>query len=341
MKFGKMKGFVAATLVAMASLAAQGGRAEAETLRFLTWKAQAAGDAQAITIQWLADEFNRRSGGKDKIEVMWGGSAASIREMPEAIAGGIGIMGDIALPYYMDKFILNNAAGYFLPQPKSPVELAEMMMRWTATYPQFDAEFAKYNLKAISWRPLEDYGMLCREPVRSIADLKGKRIRSYGTAYPALIEALGATPVSVTTTEAYEALERGILDCTPTGLSYAHGFKYDEVAKYYSAIPLGSSYGQAIVVNLSMFNKLSDDSKALLLNLGEQYPIHYATVLNQIADKVRADWDEKGVEYIPFPPNALADVVNDPKIKEIRETWIKKASEMGLPAEKLAAELEY
>lgn len=334
------RGFIVALALSTA-VCLSAGTAQAKTYRWVTWKAKGAGDAMALTTKWFADEFAKRTGGKEKIEVMWGGSAASIRETPDAISAGVGAMGDIALPYFMDKFVLNNAAGYFVPQPLSAIELAESMERWHEIYPQFDNEFAKYKLKAIAWRPLEAYGLLCTKPVRNLADLKGKRIRSYGTAYPALIEALGATPVSVTTTEAYQALERGILDCTPTGLSYAHGFKYDEVAKYYTALPLGSSYGQVIAMNLDAYNSLDEVTREILVGLGREYSIKYVVELNKVAEQVRAGWKKKGVEYISFPKDGLREIVENKGVQAIRQKWIGRATELGVPAEKIADELRF
>ncbi len=62
------------------------GSASAETLKYLTWKAKSAGEAHAATLQWFADEFEKRTGGKHKIEIFWGGSVAEIRAIPEALA---------------------------------------------------------------------------------------------------------------------------------------------------------------------------------------------------------------------------------------------------------------
>lgn len=315
--------------------------AHAQTLRWLTWKTQNAGDSMAANIQWFADEFASRTGGKHKINVMWGGTGASIRENPDAISSGIGHIGDIVLPYYMDKFLLNNAASYFLPQPMSTIELADAMERWSAKYPQFSEEMARYNLRVIGYRPLEDYGLLCTKPVRTLEDMRGKRIRSYGSAYPALFKALGATPISTTTTEAYEALERGILDCTPTGLTYADSFKYDEVAKYYTTIPFGSSYGQFIVMNLKKYNALDEETRNILDSIGEENAQNFVDSLNILADKVRSGWKDKGVEYIPFPADGLKDVLQDEGIQKLRQAWIKRATKAGIPGNEIAKEFMF
>jgi TRAP-type transport system periplasmic protein len=73
--------------------------ASADTLKFLTWKAKSAGEAHAATLQWFADEFEKRTGGKHKIEIFWGGSVAGIRAIPEALESGVGDLGDVVAPY--------------------------------------------------------------------------------------------------------------------------------------------------------------------------------------------------------------------------------------------------
>ena len=209
--------------------------------------------------------------------MFWGGSVAKDKEIPDFLSGGAADMGDIITPYFPDKFPLNNAVGYFIPQPHSTIEIAEMMEYWYRAYPQFEQELAKYNLKTIGFRPLEDYGIICTKPIHSVEDFKGKRIRTYGFAYPAFVQALGATPVSMSSSDGYEALQRGILDCSPIGPSLAHGWKYDEVAKYYIEVPIGASFGHMITMNLNSYKKLDDQTRSILDGLGREYAMRYTT----------------------------------------------------------------
>lgn len=316
-------------------------QAQADTFKWITFKPQGAGDAQSISTQWFVDEFKKRTGGQHEIEVFWGGSVAKTREIPETLAAGVGDFGDIVTPYFPDKFPMNNAVGFFIPQPKSTLEIAEMMEGWHEKYPQFGEELAKHNLKAIGFRPLESYGLLCTSPVRSAEDLKGKRIRTYGFAYPALVEALGATPVSVATSEAYEALERNILDCTPIGPALAHGWKYDEVAKYYIEIPLGASFGHLIAMNLNTYMSMDDETRGVVDQLGKDYAKAYSDELNKTIAQVRAGWPDKGVEVIEFPVEELTSVIGDERIQSVRNEWISRADAAGVPSAEIVKELSF
>lgn len=304
--------------------------AHAVTLKWITFKPQNANDAQSISTKWFVDEFKKRTGGKSHIQMFWGGSVANSKEIPDALSGGAGDIGDIITPYFPDKFPLNNAVGYFIPQPKSTIEVAELMEYWHRVYPQFDQELAKYNLKAIGYRPLENYGIICTKPIHSLADFKGKRIRTYGFAYPALVQALGGTPVSMSSADAYEALQHGILDCSPIGPSLAHGWKYDEVAKYYVDVPLGASFGHLIAMNLNSYKKLDEQTRSILDGLGREYAMRYTTELDIIGKKVRQGWKKKGVTVIKLPKDSFTKLVSFPAVQAVRKKWTEKAKAAGL-----------
>jgi TRAP-type C4-dicarboxylate transport system substrate-binding protein len=315
--------------------------AQADTLKWITFKPQNANDAQSITTQWMVDEFKKRTGGKHEFQVFWGGSVAKAKEIPDALSGGAGDIGDIITPYFPDKFPLNNAVGFFIPQPKSTIEVGLLMERWHTEYPQYDEELKKYNLKTIGFRPLGNYGIICTKPIKSLADFKGKRIRTYGFAYPALVEALGGTPVSMSSSDGYEALQRGILDCSPIDPVLAQGWKYDEVAKYFINVPIGASFGHMITMNRKSYDKLDPQTRAILDGLGREYTVKYAVEMEILTDQIVQGWKKKGVTIINLPKAEFAKVVDFPAVKAVREKWIKRAKELGVPAEKIAEELTF
>ena len=332
---------LAAALAAAVFAGGLSASADAKTYKWITFKPKGAGDAQAVTTQWFADEFAKRTGGKHKIEIFWGGSVAKVKEVPKFLQAGAGDFGDIVTPYFQDQFPLNNAVGFFIPQPHSTIEIASMMERWHTVYPQFDAEMKKYNLKTIGFRPLENYGVLCTKPVKTLADFKGMRIRTYGFAYPPLVEAMGGVPVSMGTTSAYEALQRGILDCTPIGPVLARGWKFDEVAKYYIDISFGASFGHMITMNRKTYDEMDEVTRDIVEGLGREYSVKYAVELDIATQKVHDAWKKMGVEIVPFPKAELAKVVSDPGVKKVRAKWIERANSLGIPADAIAAELKF
>jgi TRAP-type C4-dicarboxylate transport system substrate-binding protein len=321
--------------IAAVVLALLAGPASAKELKYITFKPQSANDAQSITMQWFADEFKRRTGGKHTMKIFWGGSVAGIKEVPDALETGVGDIGDLVAPYFQDQFLLNNIVTFFSPQPRSEIELGEKLIEWYEQYPQFDEEMKKYNLKIVGWRPLENYGIICTKPVKSADDLKGLRIRTYGHALPRLFEALGATPVSMSTPEAYEALERNILDCSPIGVTLARGWRYEEVAKYFVKLPLGANWGHYITMNRKSYDALDDQTRAILEGLGREYVVHYVSVLNRLTQQILKEWEGMGVKVLPFPAGPVAKAVQSEGVQKVRREFIERATAKGIPAAEL------
>lgn len=338
-----IKSTLRATAISLLGLSALIGAqmAQADTFKWITFKPQSAGDAQVRSTEWMVDEFAKRTGGKHKIQMFWGGSVAKTREVPEALGAGLGDFGDIVTPYFPDNLALNNAVGFFIPQPNNVLEIANLMSQWYEKYPQFSQELARNNLKAIGFRPLEEYGLLCTQPVNSLEDLKGRRIRTYGFAYPAMFEALGATPVSISTAETYEAMERNIIDCTPIGPALARAWKYDEVAKYYIELPIGASFGHIIAMNLDTYYSMDSQTQKIVDAIGHEYASTYAAMLNDDVQKVRQLWKgELAVNVTPFSSEGLNDIINNDKVQAVRNEWKKRAIQFGIPAEEITSALE-
>ncbi len=57
------------------------------------------------------------------------------------------------------------------------------------------------------------YLLFCREPVRNLEEMKGKRIRTAGSTVSQWVEKVGGIPVNVPSSEMYTGLDRGSLDC--------------------------------------------------------------------------------------------------------------------------------
>jgi TRAP-type C4-dicarboxylate transport system substrate-binding protein len=296
-----------------------------------------------VTTQWFADELERRTNGDYKIRIHWGGSLAGPNEIPTAIENGTGDIGDVITPYFPDLLPINNAISFHVPQPLSTVEVGLYMTYWHEIHPEFAAELAKYNMIAVGMRPLESYGILCTKPVRSVEEFKGLRLRSYGFAIPAVVEALGAVPVAMSTNDTYEGLSRGIIDCSPIGPTLARGWKFDEVAKYYVDVPLGASWGHLITMNKAKFDSLPENIQYEIRSIGREYLVRYTTEMLKQDEEIRAAWKgDLGVEVIPFDGAAFTRMVlASPAVKKVREQWAEKVKATGFDPAGVMATLSF
>ena len=62
-------------------------------------------------------------------------------------------------------------------------------------------------------------------------------------------------------------------------MTLARGWRFEEVAKYFIRFPLGANWGHYIAVNLESYEKLDDQTRAILHGLGREYLVEYVNTL--------------------------------------------------------------
>ncbi|MGR3742826.1 MAG: TRAP transporter substrate-binding protein DctP [Pseudooceanicola nanhaiensis] len=319
---------------AVAALALSGPFAAPAAAKTLTWGEHLPEccSMYAEGLKWMVDEVAKRSDGDLEIDVTWGGVLATVGEVPTAVETGVIDMGNVVTPYFPDQFVVNNAIPFFWPQPKSQAELGELMLKWHDAYPAFAEELAKYNLHMVSVRPLPPYGMICTSPIRTLDDFKGKRIRSYGVALPAMLEAVGAVPVGMADVEAYEAMSNNVLDCSVADIALVDAFHLEEVGKYFIDVPMGASWGHILVINQDVYDGLSDEEKALLDAMKQDHLDALLKFFGEAETAVKEKWKTEGtVEIIDFPDDVfLKATLENPNVQAVRNSWKERAMGAGM-----------
>jgi TRAP-type C4-dicarboxylate transport system substrate-binding protein len=126
-------------------------------------------------------------------------------------------------------------------------------------------EFQKINAVAMGGFTGSPYAIYCRDPIKSVADLKGKRIRGTGGGVE-LFNMAGAVPVAATLTEAVSLLQRGGLDCMWGVWEWLKTFGYGDFAKNVVDYPFGIT-GPALgmMLNRTTWNGMTLEQKKLHL----------------------------------------------------------------------------
>ncbi len=115
---------------------------------------------------------------------------------------------------------------------------------------------ARFSAKVLAIWPFGAQVLFCSQPIRTLDDLRGQRVRSFTASMSALLERLGATPVTLSFPEVYPALQRGIASCGITSPTSANTGKWPEVTTH--LLPLSVSGAvQAHLVNLAWWNRLT------------------------------------------------------------------------------------
>jgi TRAP-type transport system periplasmic protein len=99
-----------------------------------------------------------------------------------------------------------------------------------AVMPELNKELERFNVRIIATYPFPAQVFFCRDPITSLADVKGRRVRTPGGSQNDFIQAIGGQPVAIGFPEVYSALERGVVDCAVTGTATGNGARWYEVA---------------------------------------------------------------------------------------------------------------
>ncbi|MFA6968080.1 TRAP transporter substrate-binding protein [Bosea sp. (in: a-proteobacteria)] len=121
----------------------------------------------------------------------------------------------------------------------------------------------RFGVKALALWPFGPQVFFCNQEIKSLADMKGLKVRSFTASMSTLLGQLGATPVTLSFPEVYPALQRGVASCGVTSPTSANTGKWPEVTKFVLPLSVSGSV-QAHLVNLAWYEKLPATQKAAL-----------------------------------------------------------------------------
>ncbi len=143
--------------------------------------------------------------------------------------------------------------------------------------------------------------------VRSPEDIKGLKIRVPSRNTGLLVEAWGATPVSMPVSEIYNSLQTGVIDGAMIDTTATRAFRLGEVANYLTVGMETTNSPFFILANRQAFNDLSDVDKKALLDAGKEASfLANQTQLKVAADGVTAFKEMPGHEVIELSPEEAA-----------------------------------
>lgn len=188
----------------------------------------------------------------------------------------------------------------------------------------------KYNAKLLMVYSFPSQQLYCNMGGKSnknvhLADLKGKKIRTYSTTLGDFIEGLNASAVTIAFAEVVPALQKGVADCGITGTEPAYNAKWWQVVTHNIRVRLGYA-ATVLAMNMDTWNSLNDDTRKLMTaeiaKLEDEI-----WVSTKIADKQGMDCNASGPcslgkpgGMVPVEPNAA----DKAQLREIVQNYVVK-----------------
>lgn len=182
------------------------------------------------------------------------------------------------------------------------------------------------------WNNAPNVIFTASKPIRTLADLNGLKIRVPSRNAGLVVEAWGATPVSMPAPEIYNAMQTGVIDGAMTDATTLGAFKLAEVINYITVGMETTISSFFMIMNRDSFNDMSEDHKKVVVDAGREAAVNGNAAWLGIADKALSGFAAaEGKEVITLSDDEAAkfNAASAPVV----ETVIAEAEAEGIAAQ--------
>jgi TRAP-type mannitol/chloroaromatic compound transport system substrate-binding protein len=254
------------------------------------------------TVTPFAKCVSDASGGRMEIQAFGGGVLHPVSDTLDSVRDGIVQMAMIWPGFWAGKNPVFALAG---SRPGDPITtFSEGFYRAARLH---DVVAAAYEGEGVKSLGAFDFGpseiLNSNVEIRSLEDFQGKRIRAAGIGATFYNE-LGASAVTLTGTEIYQALQLGTVDMAEfNDWMVNKDMGFHEVTKFViePVLHTGSVEDKDLIVNPAAWESLPEDLQNIVMACRDQ-----ARFLSSIAygignDRAKQEWLEAGVQIINLP----------------------------------------
>ena len=121
----------------------------------------------------------------------------------------------------------------------------------------------KFGVKILTMQSFQAQILYCRDELKGLADMKGRKVRSSGVSQSDFLSAIGASAIPMSFTEVQQGLQKGVIDCAITGTLGGYSAKWWEGAKYLYTLPINFAAG-VTAVNIKAWNAMDASDRKVI-----------------------------------------------------------------------------
>jgi TRAP-type C4-dicarboxylate transport system substrate-binding protein len=264
-------------------------------------------DNNEVWMNVFKEEVEKATGGAYRVDAYPGGQLGSLPRSLEGVALGT-IEVTITIAEFMGgldkRFGVISVPGVF-DDPMHGFRTVQ------------DPEFVRAYWTLGEAKGIKLVGMYCptdtnyvfRSPVRSIADFKNKKIRTFPSAIEReTLAVFGATPAPMSLEEVMPAIQQGVIDGSKSGMTVFATFKYQAAARY--AIRTNETMiCTPVVASKVWFDKLPPNAQNAVLQgakIADRKAQDFSTGFNE---ESYVEWVKGGGELAKLTPAERADMM--------------------------------
>jgi len=213
--------------------------------------------------------------------------------------------------------------------PNVAVKVMDHLM---ATNPSFQKEWTTQNAIYFSATTSDSYQLFTKFPVKTLADLKGRKILAAGSV-GVWVEGLGATFVNSGIPAMYNAVQTGVGEGVLLIPSGAIPIKLHEVAPYVTYIDMGAVTFGAFAVNKKRWDSLPKEVQDVLRPIAQEYAAENIRIVKDREAKGLARIKKEGAKIYTLPPDERKRWAEH--LPNIAKKWVEANEKKGVPARQI------
>ena len=289
-----------------------------------------------IIVPWIK-MVEERTKGAVKIKPYYSATLCPVAESFDNTAAGVV---DISESYTFGvpgRFALSEML--MIPEMGFPTSLSASRALWHLynTFPEVRAEYAGVKVLWLMATPSAKLNTK-KKAVRRLEDLKGLKIAVSGSTMVKVGNALGLSPVTMSTNDLYEAGDKGVIDGFVRPVELLVARKLSEIANYVTEADLGHDLF-FVVMNQKKWDSLSPEVQKVFNELSGDWAVDFAgTEWDKFDNEAATTVKAKGIEFITLPPQEHAKWVK--LLAPIKDEYAKDLEAKKLPGKKIIEDLK-
>jgi TRAP-type C4-dicarboxylate transport system substrate-binding protein len=286
--------------------------------------------------EFYIPEANRRLAANGRHKIVWteayGGTLAKVGGVLEAVRSGVAEMGFVYTIFEPANLPLL-AVSFIAPfGSDNVVDATDISREMHEKLPELRAQWSKHNQVFLGAVATDTNYLLTKFPVKSIDDVKGRKLGGAGTV-SLWLSGVGAVPVQGNFATHFNNIKTGVYDGLigfTTGMFPA---KLHQVAPYATKVNFGSLQMGAISINKALHEKLPAEVRKTLREVGRDYSTKVSRTMLGLAKIFEKKMGQMGTKFSQLPAAERKRWAMT--MPNIAKNWVDRNEKRGLAAKKV------
>ncbi|MBU1611760.1 MAG: TRAP transporter substrate-binding protein [Proteobacteria bacterium] len=280
--------------------------------------------SQSIVAEEWCKELESRTGGKVKVNYFPGQTLVKAPQLYDAVVEGIADISFGVLAYHRGRFPVMAAIDLPLGYTSGVVA--------TKITNDVYAKFKPKSFDDVQVMYFHGHGPglphTAKKPIVKLEDWKGMKLRATGNSAK-IVTALGGTPVAASMNEAYQSIQKGVVDGGMYPIDTNKGFKLGEVVDFCTeAFPIAYTTAFYVVMNKDKWASLDAETQKIITDMNVEYAAKHGQTWTDSDVIGRQFLIDQGGKCLPLAEGEAPRWVE--AVQPVIDDYIKEVGEVGL-----------